>query len=314
MPRKAVKRWKGGMPMNRLWNNARLRENLAGYLFILPNLSGLLLFIILPILFSLYLVFVDWNYMQGMAGIRWVGLDNFKELGSDPKLLKSLINNTIFTIVSVPASLVIGLVFAVVLNRKIYLKKTLRTMIFLPYVSSLVAVSVIWSIMYRASDGPINAFLRAIGVQHPPGWLSDPHSALYAIILMSVWVTIGYAMVIYLAGLQGISKDLYEASAIDGATRMRQFFRITIPMLTPTTFLAAITLMIWSFQVFGPIAVMTQGGPIDSTMVLSYHIYLLAFRFYKMGYAATVSWVLFAIIFVVTMIQWQSQKRWQQYF
>jgi multiple sugar transport system permease protein len=300
--------------MKQFWHQAKVRDNLAGYLFILPNLSGYILFVLLPILFSLYLVFVDWEYLKGFAGLKWVGLDNFKALGSDPKFLKSLVNNTVFTVISVPASIILGLVLAVILNKYVYFKNTLRTLIFLPYVSSLVAVSVIWSIMYRSTNGPINSFLHTIGIAHPPGWLSSPQSALYAIIIMSVWVTIGYAMVIYLAGLQGISRDLYEAADIDGASKLRQFFQITVPMLTPTTFLIAITLLIWSFQVFGPVAVMTQGGPIDSTMVLSYHIYLLAFKFYKMGYAATVSWVLFAIIFVVTLIQWQNQKRWQQHF
>ncbi|MDD9265800.1 carbohydrate ABC transporter permease [Paenibacillus sp. GCM10023248] len=300
--------------MRPFWQTAKFRENLAGYLFILPNLSGYLIFILLPILFSLYLVFVDWEYLKGFAGISWVGFDNFKALLDDPKLIKSLQNNTIFTVVSVPASILFGLILAVILNQYVFAKNTLRTLIFLPYVSSLVAVSVIWSIMYRASNGPINQFLLSIGIEHPPGWLSSPKSALFAIIIMSVWVTIGYAMVIYLAGLQGISKDLYEAAEIDGASKLRQFIQITVPMLTPTTFLIAITLMIWSFQVFGPVAVMTQGGPIDSTMVLSYHIYLLAFRFYKMGYAAAVSWVLFTIIFIITLIQWQSQKRWQDHF
>ncbi len=300
--------------MKQIWQNARFREQIAGYLFILPNFAGYLIFVLIPILFSLYLVFVDWEYLKGFSGIEWVGLDNFRALGDDPKFIKSLKNNTIFTIVSVPASMLIGLLFAIVLNKYVYFRNTLRTLIFLPYVSSLVAVSVIWSIMYNARTGPINQFLRSFGVDNPPGWLSSPDSALFAIIIMSVWVTIGYAMVIYLAGLQGISRDLYEAAEIDGATRLRQLLQITVPMLTPTTFFITITLIIWSFQVFGPVAVMTQGGPIDSTMVLSYHIYLLAFRFYKMGYAATVSWVLFAIIFAITIIQWQGQKRWQQHF
>lgn len=300
--------------MNRLMHNARFREHVAGYLFILPNFAGYLIFVLLPILFSLYLVFVDWEYLKGFAGIHFVGLDNLRALGSDPKFLKSLKNNAIFTVVSVPASMLIGLLLAVVLNKYVYFRNTLRTLIFLPYVSSLVAVSVIWSILYNARTGPINQLLRSIGIDNPPGWLSSQHSALYAIIIMSVWVTIGYAMVIYLAGIQGISKDIYEAADIDGASKMRQLLAITVPMLTPTTFLITITLLIWSFQVFGPVAVMTQGGPIDSTMVLSYHIYLLAFRFYNMGYAAAVSWALFAIILVITLIQWQGQKRWQQHF
>ncbi|WP_028611316.1 carbohydrate ABC transporter permease [Paenibacillus harenae] len=300
--------------MKQLWHNAKFREQMAGYLFILPNMSGYLLFVFFPIVFSLFLVFVDWDYLKGFDGVRWVGFGNFQELGDDTKFLKSLVNNTIFTIVSVPVSMLLGLLLAVVLNKYVYFKQLFRTMIFLPYVSSLVAVSIIWSIMYNAQEGPINGFLRSIGISNPPGWLSSPQYALFAIILMSVWVTIGYAMVIYLAGLQGISKDLYEAADIDGASKLRQLVQITVPMLTPTTFLIVITLVIWSFQVFGPVAVMTQGGPIDSTYVLAYHIYLLAFRFYKMGYAATVSWILFTVIFVVTMLQWQLQKRWQQHF
>lgn len=300
--------------MKQLFQRAKFRENMAGYLFILPNFTGYIVFILLPILFSLYLVFVDWEYLKGLDGLKWVGLDNFKALGNDEKFLASLKNNAVYTAVSVPASIICGLLLAVILNKYVFFKSLLRTLIFLPYVSSLVAVAVVWSILYNAKNGPINQFLLSIGITHPPGWLSSPNSALFAIIIMSVWVTSGYAMVIYLAGLQGISKDLYEASDIDGASKLRQFFQITIPMLTPTTFFIAVTLMIASFQVFGSVFVMTQGGPIDSTMVLSYHIYLLAFRFYKMGYAAAVSWVLFTIIFVITMIQWQSQKRWQQHF
>ncbi|WP_127587159.1 carbohydrate ABC transporter permease [Paenibacillus koleovorans] len=300
--------------MKRFGHNSTFRENMAGYLFILPNFAGYALFVLFPILFSLYLVFVDWEYLKGFSGIHWVGLDNFRKLPDDPKFLKSLKNNAVYTLVSVPVSMIIGLLAAVVMNRYVFWKSTLRTLIFLPYVSSLAAVSVVWRVLYEAKQGPINHMLRMLGVDNPPGWLSSPQSALWALVIMSVWVTIGYTMIIYLAGLQGIPKDLYEAASIDGATGWRSFFRITVPMLTPTTFLIVITLLIWSFQVFGPVAIMTHGGPIDSTMVLSYHIYLLAFQFYKMGYAATVSWILFAIIFVITLIQWQTQKRWQQHF
>ncbi|WNQ09034.1 sugar ABC transporter permease [Paenibacillus aurantius] len=292
-------------------HQAKLHENLAGYLFILPNLAGYLVFVLVPILFSLYLVFLDWDYLKGFSGMEWVGLQNFIRMGDDPKIIKSLTNNTVYTILSVPSTMLIGLLLAVVLNRYVYYKNALRTMIFLPYISSLVAVSVIWSIMYQAQNGPVNAALKALGVAHPPGWLSSPSSALYAIIIMAVWATVGYAMVLYLAGLQGIPKDLYEAADIDGASPIRKLLRITIPMLTPTTFFLGVTLLIGSFQVFGPVAVMTQGGPVDSTMVLSYHIYLLAFRYYQMGYAAALSWVLFALIFAITLLQWKAQSRWQ---
>jgi len=295
-------------------HQAKFKENLAGYLFLLPNLTGYLIFVLLPILFSLYLVFLEWDYMRGFSGIKWVGLDNFRAIAGDPKVVKSLWNNMLFSVLTVPTSMVLGLLLAVVLNQFVYFKNALRTLIFLPYISSLVAVSVIWSIMYNSKSGPINAVLRSFGIRNPPEWLASPDSAMYAIIIMSVWATLGYAMVIYLAGLQGIPKDLYEAAEIDGASPIRKLLQITIPMLTPTSLFLAITLLIGSFQVFGPVAVMTQGGPVDSTMVLSYYIYLLAFRYYKMGYAAALSWFLFALIFIVTIIQWQSQKRWQSYF
>lgn len=298
----------------KMWRNAKTREQVAGYLFILPNFLGYFVFVLVPILFSLYLVFVDWEYLKGFAGLHWVGLDNFRALASDHKFIQSLENNLIFTAISVPASMIIGLLLAVALNKYVYMRTVLRTIIFLPYMTSLAAVSVIWSIMYNSSSGPINAFLKSVGIAHPPGWLASPHSALYAIIIMSVWMTIGYTMIIYLAGLQGISKDMYEAADIDGASKARQLMQITVPMLTPTTFLILVTQLIWSFQIFAPVAIMTQGGPMDSTMVLSYHIYVEAFRYNNMGYAAAMSWVLFAIIFVITIIQWQGQKRWQNNF
>ncbi|MFH5182445.1 carbohydrate ABC transporter permease [Paenibacillus sp. TAB 01] len=161
---------------------------------------------------------------------------------------------------------------------------------------------------------PINSALRSFGIDSPPGWLADPKWALIAIMIMVIWTYTGYTMVLYMAGLQGISKELYEASDIDGASKLHGFFQITVPMLKPTSFLIAVTLIISTFQVFAAIAVMTKGGPVNSTMVLAYHIYIEAFQHYRMGYAAAVSWVLFIVIFIITMIQWQGQKRWQSHF
>ncbi|MDF2648953.1 MAG: sugar transporter permease [Paenibacillus sp.] len=295
------------------WTQNR-KEEIAGYLFILPNLLGFSAFVLLPVLFSLILVFTDWDYLKGISGIKWVGFDNFAKLPQDDWFIQSLTNTFVFTLISVPLSMMIGLLVAVVLNKYIYLKTLLRTLFFLPYVSSVAAVSVVWSILYNPSNGPINHFLNSIGIVNPPGWLASPEWALVGIIIMTVWTYIGYAMIIFLAGLQGIPKDMYEAANIDGATALKRFLYITVPMLNPTSFLIAITLMIASFQVFAAVAVMTQGGPLNSTMVLSFHIYLLAFQYNKMGYASTISWILFIIIFFITLVQWYKQRKWQQQF
>jgi multiple sugar transport system permease protein len=292
----------------------RLQEQIAGYLFVLPNLLGVVLFVAVPLIFSLILVFMDWDYLRGLNGLAFTGLENIFHLFRDPKLPGALRNNFIYTLVTVPLSMAIGLLFAVALNKAVYGKGILRTMIFLPYVCSLAVIAVVWSIIFNPSEGPINSFLRSVGLENPPGWLASPQWALVALIIIKIWVTVGYTMLLYLAGLQGISKDLYEASEMDGAGRWRQLIRITIPMLQPTTFLLAVVLMINSFQVFALVSVMTRGGPLNSTMVISYHIYLEAFQHYRMGYAATLSWLLFMIIFLVTLVQWKVEKRFQENF
>jgi multiple sugar transport system permease protein len=294
--------------------NQFVRENVAGYMFILPNLLGVVFFIVLPLLFSLFLVFMDWDYLKGFSGVSFAGLDNLVKMWDDEYLIAALKNNFLFSALTVPISMAIGLAIAVILNQYVYLKSLLRTLFFLPYVSSLVVISVVWSVLYNPSKGPINSLLRSLGMEHPPGWLTSPDWALIAIIILVAWTYIGYTLVLYMAGLQGISRDLYEASEIDGANKINQFWKITIPMLKPTSFLIGITLIISTFQVFAVVNVMTHGGPLNSTMVISYHIYLQAFQYYKMGYAAALSWLLFVIIFIVTLIQWRGQKKWQQNF
>lgn len=300
--------------MKSRFNQQKLKENLAGYLFILPNFLGVFLFVVFPLLFSLIMVFIDWDYMMGFSGIEWVGLAHFKKLMTDEYFLQSLKNNFIFTAVTVPSAMAIGLVIAVILNKFVYLKNFLRVLFFLPYVSSIVAISIVWSVMYNPTNGPINGTLRSLGIENLPGWLASPDWALPAIIIMVVWTYTGYTMVLYMAGLQGVPKDLYEAASIDGATGMKSFFKITVPMLKPTSFLIAVTLIISTFQVFAAVAVMTKGGPLNSTMVLAYYIYIQAFQYYEMGYAAAMSWVLFLIIFVITILQWREQKKWQDQF
>ncbi len=294
------------------WTKSK-RDTVYGYLFLLPSLTGFLLFIAAPVIISLFLSFVNWNFVSGFKGIQFVGLTHFKNMWSDQWFIESLLNNFFYTGVLVPSAVSIALLLAVILNDKVFGKQFLRTIFFMPYISNIVAVSVVWMAMFHPSRGPINSFLRQIGMENPPGWLASPDWALPAITMIGIWINIGFNMVIYLAALQGIPRDLYEAATIDGANGWRKFRSITLPLLSPTTFFLVIIGVINSFQVFGPINVITEGGPGTSTTVLVYYLYLTAFSYNNFGYASALAWVLFVIIFIVTIIQWKWQKRWVNY-
>lgn len=296
----------------RTWSRAT-RNNVYGYLFLLPSLLGFLLFIALPVLMSLLLGFADWNFVSGLSGIKFVGFKHFVNMWKDEWFTASLLNNLFYTGVLVPCAVAIGLVFAVVLNDKVFGKQALRTIFFMPYISNIVAVSVVWMALFQSTRGPINNMLLSLGVDNPPGWLASPDWALPAITIIGIWINIGFNMVVFLAALQGIPRDLYEAAAIDGARGVRSFFHITLPMLSPTTFFLLVIGVINSFQVFAPINVITEGGPGTSTTVLVYYLYLTAFSYNEFGYASALAWVLFIIIFALTFVQWKWQKRWVNY-
>lgn len=288
----------------------RQSDTWAGWLFILPGIAGFGVLTIVPIALSLVISFTDWNFLDGLGGLRFTGLDNFIRMWSDQWFVDSLKNNLLFAAVTVPATIALSLLAAIGLNKGVYLKSPIRLMIFMPYVSNMVAISIVWGTLFNPSMGPINSFLGSIGIDDPPGWLASSAWALPAIMIITVWANVGYNMIIYLAGLQGISKDLYEAAKIDGAGPTTSFFRITLPMLSPTTFFVLITSIIHSFQVFIAVFIMTKGGPGSSTTVLTYYAYRTGFDFYKMGYSSAMAWILFLIIFLITFLQWQGQKRW----
>ena len=294
-------------------SHRELKQFLKGMAFIGPNYLGFILFTLVPVLFALILAFCEWNIQQGITGLRFIGLANFRELLTDVWFQDSLKNNLVFTVLSVPVIMLLALFLAVILNKYVFLKKTLRTMFFLPYVTNIVVVCYVWMMLFQPSYGPLNGFLRTVGITNPPGWLSDSHWSLATIILMNIWIFTGYSMVVYLAGLQGIPRELTEAAAIDGATGLKSLRYITVPLLSPTTFFILITGIINSFKVFAPISIMTDGGPGTSTTVLVYQIYISAFRFFRMGYASAVALVLFLIIFGITYCQWLGQKKWVNY-
>jgi multiple sugar transport system permease protein len=288
----------------------RKKETLYGYLFLLPSLAGFTIFLLIPILFSVYLAFTNWDVISGFNNINFIGLENFTRMIGDEWFNASIKNNFVYTLVVVPVTLILSLLIAIILNNMVYMKNVLRLAYFIPYVSNTVAVSVLWMAMFDPSQGPVNQLLMALGVQSPPKWLVSPDWAMVTIILMSVWTRIGYCLIIYLAALQNLPQELYEAANIDGANWYRKLKSITIPLLTPTTFFLVITQTISTFQVFAPVNLLTRGGPGTSTTVLVYQLYREAFRFYHMGYASAIAMVLFAIIFTVTLIQWRYQDKW----
>ncbi len=289
-----------------------LTRNLEGYLFIAPSYTLMLLFSALPILFSMYISFSQWDMISGLDNIKLTGVGNYEKMWSDIWFTQSLFNNILFMLVVVPSTLVIALLMAVLINDYVIGKDFVRLSVFLPHITNIVAISLIWSMLY-SKEGPFVYVLKFLGVQNPPNILADVVWAMPSIMLMIIWMNIGYSALIYVGGLQGIPKELYEAADIDGVSWWQRLTKITVPMLSPTTFFLLITQIINSFKVFGPIQIMTQGGPVRATTVLVYYIYTAAFQFYKFGYASSIAMVLFLIILVITAIQWRGQKKWVNY-
>ncbi len=293
-------------------NNSLMQNNArrTAYLFLLPNFLGFAVFTLFPIIAALGLCFVRWDFSTQM---RFVGFGNFLRLFRDETFKISFYNTVYYTLISVPLTMVISLLLAVLLNKLVKGIKILRTVYFFPYITSMVAIAIVWNMLYNPSMGPINGFLRVIGVSNPPGWTATSAWAMPAIIIMSVWKQIGYYMVIYLAGLQGIPGYLYEAATIDGANSFQKFRYITLPMLTPTTFFVSIMLIIGSFKIFTQVMVMTDGGPGRATNVLVLYIYRQAFDYFRFGYASAIAMVLFLIVITITIIQFKREENWVNY-
>lgn len=290
----------------------QLRTDIAGYSFIAPNLLGFLVFTLFPVVFSIVVSFTDWDYTQGFGSMTFNWGHNFVEMWSDKWFVSSLVNTFYYSFTVVPATIFIALVLSVVVDKYVFGKTPIRLAMFMPYISNIVALSIVWVMMY-SPFGPVTQLVKSFGVDDPPKWLGDYNWAMPAIIVMSIWAGIGYAVIIYTSSIQALPTEHYEAAEIDGATEVQKFIKITVPMLSPTTFFLVITTFITSFQVFGQIMIMTRGGPGTSTNVLVYYIYTTAFSFYRMGYAAAISWILFLILFAITIVQWQGQKKWVSY-
>ena len=287
--------------------NLKQREALTGWLFVSPALIGFGIFTFGAILYSLYLSFTDYD-MFGTP--EWVGLENYIKAFTNDEYFYQYFGNTFyFAIVLVPVVLVISLFLAILINKKVgKLTKAYRVALFLPSITSTVAVSMVWLWIFNPDMGILNNFLTAIGFHNPPMWLSDPEWSKPALIIMRVWQMSGYYMLLFLAGLQTIPETLYEAAEVDGASSWQRFTRITVPMLSNTTFVVVILLIIESFNMFESIFVMTEGGPLGSTSTIMYYIYEQGFMSYNMGYASALAWIFFALILVFTLIQFRFRR------
>lgn len=281
------------------------REAIWFYVFAGPAILGLMLFSLGPMIASFLLSFTNYDMLSAPS---WVGLGNYRDLAGDAIFRKSLSVSLIYGVVSVPATMVIALVLAIMLNAKLPALAFFRSAYYLPSVISGVAVAMLWKWLFNSEYGLINVILGKLGI-HGPAWLTDEHWALRALIIMSLW-GFGGSMLIYLAGLQGVPKELYEAAKVDGASIFRQHLHVTVPMLSSVTFFNLIIGIISSLQVFAEPFVLTGGGPNNATLLLSVYLYQNAFQYLKMGYASAIAWVAFAIVLILTLLVFRSMSLW----
>lgn len=289
----------------RPWLTARRRDYLAGYLFIAPQLAGVMIFVIFPLALVGYYSFHEWDILVG--SFTFVGFDNFQRLASDPQIIPVLLVTAAFGLGLVGLNLGLAMFLAVLLNQKLQGMIFFRTIFFSPVVVSLVAWTVVWG-FFLQDDGGINSALAAIGVEGP-NWLREGPTALASVIVVQVVKNVGLNMVLFLAAFQSVPSELYEAARVDGASRSRIFGAITLPLISPTILLALIITIVGSLQVFAQIAVLTQGGPGNSTTVLVYYLYQQAFLFSEFGYGSTLAILLFVIVLGLTIAQWQVRRK-----
>jgi multiple sugar transport system permease protein len=292
------------------WSPRARGEAIWGYLLIAPMMLGFTVFFLLALVASLALSFTDWDVLSAP---NWVGLSNYARLPHDPDFRNALVNTAALTIPNVVLRLILSLAIALALNSQIRFRAFYRTIFFMPVLTMPVAVGTIWKWLFDPSFGPINDGLGRFGLPQPE-WLNQPETALIAVVIVLLWSGVGYDMVIYLAGLQGIPREYYEAAQIDGASGWRQFRDITLPMLTPTTFFLMVVAIIGSLQVFDLVYIMTRvGSSTNRFPTIVYYIYEEGFQKFNMGYAITVAWVLLVIILVFTLLQFRLQRRWVHY-
>jgi multiple sugar transport system permease protein len=285
-----------------------MRREWTAYLFLSPGLVLFFTFTLFSLGFSLYLSFHEWNILDPRKP--YVGFENYRDLLHDDRFGQAVVNTAYFTFASIPITMALGLGVALLLDQQIRARGLFRTLYYLPVITPLVVASIVWKWIYNADYGFLNYYLQQAGlIDSPLFWLSDKNLAMPAVIAMNVWKGVGFDMVVFLAGLQAIPEELYEAAKVDGAGRWQRFRRVTLPLLSPTFIFLIIIGVIFSFQVFTQIFVMTNGGPVDRTTTVVYYMYLTAFKFFEMGYATAIAYALFAMIFIFTLLQMRFYRR-----
>lgn len=293
------------------------KNTLIAYSFLAPNFIGFLLITMLPVLFSIVLSFLTWNGGV-LENMQWAGLSNFQEIFAKFNFKRSdlaiTLKNTVFyTLATVPLTIVFSLSFAMLLNKAVKIASFFRFVFFFPYVASIVAVCTCWNYLLM-KYGIVNTFLNSLGFNMTKSWTQSMDLAMWALIIVAVWRGAGYYMVLYIAGLQNIPNELYEAATVDGANAWQKFRKITLPMLTPTTFFVSIMTTISCFKVFDTVILMTEGGPGRATKMLVNYIFDLSFNQIKYGVASAVAMVLFAVVLIITILQFRIEKKWVNYF
>ncbi|MBK7819973.1 MAG: sugar ABC transporter permease [Tessaracoccus sp.] len=282
------------------------RNTMIAWTFILPNFTGFAVLTLIPVLTLFYIAFTNWNAF-GVAD--WVGLANFQRLLKDNSFRIAVTNTFAYALMYIPLTLVVSLGLAMLLNTKLRGVAFFRTAAFFPYITSIVAIAMVWNILFSPEYGPINQMLRLIGLDNPPGWLTSTTWALPAVALISMWRDAGYYMILFLAGLQTIPRELYEAAQMDGANAVQRFWNVTLPGLRPTTFFVTVMMTIGSFKILDLILVLTKGGPGQATLVISQFIFREGFERNSFGYASAAAIVLFLICITVTVVQFLVNKR-----
>ena len=277
---------------------------------ILPALSPLCVFWIYPICKAIWISFTDWDFMS--TSIHFKGLENYMAVLKDPRFYEALRNTVIFTAGTLIPTICLGLLLALALSRKFHGSEILKFILFSPWITPTVAISIVWTWIYQPDGGLANQILALF---HLPGlkWISSSDTAMLSVIIVTVWKSLGYAMIFYLSALEKVPKDLYEASAIDGAHSIRQFFDITIPSISPTTFFLTVITMINSLQAYDQIQILTQGGPSGSTRTLLYMYYQLGFQEFSMGKASAVAAIMMIITVILSLVQFRYSKKWVNY-
>jgi len=306
------------------------KNTLIAYSFLAPNFLGFAIFTLIPVILSVVMSFTEWKG-GSLTTMKWVGWNNYATIFNTAKVGKqmtengflaglnyffnkvdlgiSLKNTIFFTVVTVPLSLICAVLLALVLNHSVKGAVGFRAILFFPYVASMVAICVCWNFMLM-KNGPVNQMLMFFGSSFNKSWTADSNMAMWAIVLVSVWRNMGYYMVIYLAALQGVPRELYEAATVDGANKWQQFFNVTLPQLRPTTFFASVMLIISCFKIYDTVAIMTNGGPGRATKMLVLYIYNEAFTNFNYGVASAISMILLVIVLLVTILQFSMENRY----